>query len=65
MFPFFHTVRIQAHPAVKKKCGLTQEKLAEHLSTTMQYSSRLERAENKVFIEYLYSHAFTPKEVLF
>lgn len=38
----------------RKNCGLTQEKLAESLSTTMQYISRLERAEVKVSIEYLY-----------
>ena len=38
----------------RKACGLTQEKLAEHLNTIMQYISRLERAENKVSIEYLY-----------
>lgn len=38
----------------RKARGLTQEKLAERLNTTMQYISRLERAENKVSIEYLY-----------
>lgn len=38
----------------RKAGGLTQEKLAERLNTTMQYISRLERAENKVSIEYLY-----------
>ena len=38
----------------RKARGLTQEELAEKLSTTMQYISRLERAKNKVSIEYLY-----------
>lgn len=41
----------------RKECSLTQEKLAERLNTTMQYISRLERAENKVSIEYLYKIA--------
>lgn len=38
----------------RKARGLTQEKLAERLSTTMQYISRLERAKNNISIEYLY-----------
>ena len=38
----------------RKARGLTQEEFAEKLSTTMQYISRLERAKNKVSIEYLY-----------
>lgn len=41
----------------RKALGLTQEKLADKLDTTMQYVSRLERAENKVSIEYLYKVA--------
>lgn len=41
----------------RKTCGLTQEKLAEKLHTPMQYISRLERAENRVSIEYLYKIA--------
>lgn len=38
----------------RKAHGLTREEFAENLSTTMQYISRLERAKNKVSIEYLY-----------
>lgn len=42
----------------RKARGLTQEEFAENLNTTMhttmQYISRLERAKNKVSIEYLY-----------
>ena len=43
----------------RKARGLTQEQFAEKLSTTMQYISRLERAKNKVSIEYLYKIAET------
>lgn len=38
----------------RKAHGLTREEFAENLSTTMQYISRLERAKNRVSIEYLY-----------
>lgn len=41
----------------RKACGLTQELLAERLNTNMQYISRLERAQHKVSIEYLYKIA--------